>query len=148
MGWQWLSLPGSPVGAAAQDEEVRTALELGQNLSQGAILRVAAPIPGGWQIISVWEAHETFDALRRCRLPDARPRVRDLPPAWLGDGYELPVIEALRRRLGAAVTVGQAGFNLRNEPRWRYGISLGKWSARDGISIIKPALIASTTIRR
>ncbi len=39
---------------------------------------------------------------------------------WLGDGYELPVIAALRRRLGAAVTVGQAGFNLRDEPDRRF----------------------------
>lgn len=31
---------------------------------------------------------------------------------WLGDGYELPVIQALRRRLGERVSVGQAGFNL------------------------------------
>jgi DNA repair photolyase len=32
---------------------------------------------------------------------------------WLGDGYERPVVEVLRRRLGEAVFVGQAGFNFR-----------------------------------
>ncbi len=30
---------------------------------------------------------------------------------WLGDGYEQPVVDALRRRLGDAVSIGQAGFN-------------------------------------
>jgi DNA repair photolyase len=32
--------------------------------------------------------------------------------AWLEDGYEQPVVDTLRRRLGDVVTVGQAGFNV------------------------------------
>lgn len=46
--------------------------------------------------------------------PDAYAvmRERGWAPAWLADGYEQPVVEALRRRLGDVVTVGQAGFNV------------------------------------
>ena len=31
---------------------------------------------------------------------------------WLGEGYERPVVEALKRRLGERVSVGKAGFNV------------------------------------
>ncbi|HLZ71594.1 MAG TPA: radical SAM protein [Dehalococcoidia bacterium] len=37
---------------------------------------------------------------------------RGWAPAWLAEGYERPVVAALRRRLGDVVTVGQAGFNV------------------------------------
>jgi DNA repair photolyase len=40
---------------------------------------------------------------------------------WLGEGYERPVVEALRRRLGDIVSVGQAGFNLTALPARRSG---------------------------
>lgn len=39
-------------------------------------------------------------------------RERGWAPAWLTEGYERPVVAALRRRLGDVVAVGQAGFNV------------------------------------
>ncbi len=39
-------------------------------------------------------------------------RERGWAPAWLAEGYERPVVAALRRRLGDVVTVGRAGFNV------------------------------------
>ncbi|HZQ38542.1 MAG TPA: radical SAM protein [Dehalococcoidia bacterium] len=39
-------------------------------------------------------------------------RERGWARAWLAEGYERPVVEALRCRLGDVVTVGQAGFNV------------------------------------
>jgi hypothetical protein len=72
-----------PGGTAAEDEElreeIRNALGPGQNPAS-LLLRVAGPIPSGWQIISVWESQEAFDTFRLERLGPALQRLgRPMP---------------------------------------------------------------------
>lgn len=70
-----------PGGTAAQDEEVMQALGLQQHPAAGALLRAAGPIPGGWQIVSVWESQEAFDTFRRERLMPVLQRLGRPAPA-------------------------------------------------------------------
>jgi len=81
----------NPGGTAEQDEAMAERLGLGANPPEGATVRLAGPVEGGWRIISVWESREAFDTFRRERLePALRQAGRPTPQ------FEIAPLQSVR----------------------------------------------------
>jgi hypothetical protein len=65
---------------AEQDKAMIEALNLESDPPKGARARLAGPSEGGWQIISLWDSQESWDAFVSERLTPALDRAgRSMP---------------------------------------------------------------------
>ena len=70
----------APGVTAEQDKMMIAALDLEGNPPAGARARLAGPTEGGWQIISLWDSQESWDAFVSERLTPALDRAgRSMP---------------------------------------------------------------------